>query len=409
LLNADRQRWIDRVFGPPLCWLVSLLLRLRGGETTPREVRRVLVIVLSEMGAIVLTRPMFDRLRQNHPAAAFYVLCSEQNRPALDLLDVVPPEQVIAIRSGSLAALAVDIVGAVRRMRALRLDAVIDLELFARLSAILAGLSGATIRVGFDRFTQEGLYRGTVMNRPVLYNPYQHIAHQFVTLAEAIDSTNVPTVKRLVAPAPLRLAPLVLRPGELETARAELHGRHPSIAGRPLVFLCPGAGLLPIRAWPLASFGAVADALLRRGYAVAIVGVAADRPLARSIVDACGNPACIDLTGSTATLRDVAVLLHLGELLITNDGGTAHFASMTPIASIVLFGPETPLLYGSLSPRAINLHKALSCSPCLTAYNHRRSPCDGNNVCLKTITPEEVLAAADQLLGATTVSRSTSG
>jgi len=76
LLNADRQRWIDRVFGPPLCWLVSLLLSLRGRETAPREVRRILVIVLSEMGAIVLTRPMFDRLRQNHPSAAFYVLCS---------------------------------------------------------------------------------------------------------------------------------------------------------------------------------------------------------------------------------------------------------------------------------------------------------------------------------------------
>ena len=108
---------------------------------------------------------------------------------------------------------------------------------------------------------------------------------------------------------------------------------------------------------------------------------------------------CVDLTGYTETVRDVAVLLHLGVLLITNDGGTGHMASLTPIASIVLFGPETPVLYGSLSPRAINLHKPLSCSPCLTAYNHRRSPCDGNNVCLKSISPEEVLAAAAALIG----------
>ena len=99
-------------------------------------------------------------------------------------------------------------------------------------------------------------------------------------------------------------------------------------------------------------------------------------------------------------MRDVAVLLHLGVLLITNDGGTGHVASLTPIASIVLFGPETPVLYGSLSARAVNLHKPLSCSPCLTAYNHRRSPCDGNNVCLQSISPEEVLAAANELLRA---------
>jgi lipopolysaccharide heptosyltransferase II len=398
LLNTARQRWIDRVIGPPLCWIVGLLHRRHRPEPAPRDVRTILIIVLSEMGALVLARPMFERLRENCPSATFYVLCTEQNRSALDLLDVVPAERVITIRIGSLVALARDCVRAVRRLRALRLDVALDLELFARGSAILAGLSGANIRVGFHRFTQEGLYRGEIVNRPVLYNPYQHIAQQFITLADAIGSTDVPTAKRLVGPTSPRLPPLVLRPGELETAREALYRRHPSIAGRPLVFLCPGAGLLTIRAWPLESFNVVARAMIDRGYAVAIIGLAADRELAHTIQRACNSSACVDLTGYTKTVRDAAVLFHLGVLLVTNDGGTGHVASLTPIPSIVLFGPETPVVYGSLSTHAVNLHKRLSCSPCLTAYNHRRSPCDGNNVCLKSILPEEVLAVADQLL-----------
>jgi lipopolysaccharide heptosyltransferase II len=398
VLNIERQRWVDRVLGRPLCWLVTMLHRLQGPETAPRDVHRILIIALSEMGALVLTRPMFDRLREKYPSATFYVLCSAQNQAVLDLLDLAPAERVITVRSGSLVELVRDTVKAVRRMRALRLDAVLDLELFARVSAILAGLSGARIRVGFHRFTQEGLYRGDLMNRPVLYNPHQHIAEQFITLAEAVGSTDVPTAKRLASPMPLRLPPMVLRTDELETARDALYRHHPSIAGRPLVFLCPGAGLLPIRAWPVASFSVVAQDLIGRGYAVAIVGVAEDRELAQTIQRACKSTACVDLTGYTGTVRDLAVLLHLGVLLITNDGGTGHFASLTPIASIVLFGPETPVLYGSLSARAVNLHKPLSCSPCLTAYNHRRSPCDGNNVCLKSISPEEVLAVAKELL-----------
>jgi ADP-heptose:LPS heptosyltransferase len=127
--------------------------------------------------------------------------------------------------------------------------------------------------------------------------------------------------------------------------------------------------------------------------------VPADRELAQTIQRACESEACIDLTGYTRSVREVAVLLHLGALLVTNDGGTGHFASLTPVPSIVLFGPETPLLYGSLSARAVNLHKPLSCSPCLTAYNHRRSPCNGDNVCLKSISVEDVLAAANGLLG----------
>jgi ADP-heptose:LPS heptosyltransferase len=92
------------------------------------------------------------------------------------------------------------------------------------------------------------------------------------------------------------------------------------------------------------------------------------------------------------------LVFHLAELLVTNDGGPGHFASMTPMSSIILFGPETPALYGSLDPEAVHFFRGLSCSPCLTAYNHRNSPCDGDNQCLKTIEPAEVWAAAQKIL-----------
>jgi ADP-heptose:LPS heptosyltransferase len=152
----------------------------------------------------------------------------------------------------------------------------------------------------------------------------------------------------------------------------------------------------------VASYVRVAQDLVARGFAVAIVGLAEDKPLARTIQGACSAPGCLDLTGYTASVRDVTVLLHLGALLITTDGGTGHFAALTPIPAVVLYGPETPLLYGPLSDRTVTLFKGLSCSPCLTAYNHRRSPCDGDNQCVKTITPEEVLAKAYGLLGVNT-------
>jgi hypothetical protein len=61
---------------------------------------------------------------------------------------------------------------------------------------------------------------------------------------------------------------------------------------------------------------------------------------------------------------------------------------------VALFGPETPRLYGPLGDHASCLHRALPCAPCLTAYNHRHSPCDGDNQCLKRIAPAQVLAEA---------------
>jgi ADP-heptose:LPS heptosyltransferase len=85
-------------------------------------------------------------------------------------------------------------------------------------------------------------------------------------------------------------------------------------------------------------------------------------------------------------------------LLLTNDGGPGHFASLTRIHTLVFFGPETGKLYGPLpgpmGPRARVYESGMACSPCLSAYNHRLTFCDGDNQCLKRIAPDPVLADA---------------
>jgi ADP-heptose:LPS heptosyltransferase len=138
--------------------------------------------------------------------------------------------------------------------------------------------------------------------------------------------------------------------------------------------------------------------LIAAGYAVGVIGMKDDRPLGQALVKHCASAQCIDLTGYTKSVRELLALFHRAALLITNDGGPGQFAALTPVPSIVFFGPETPLLYRSLSANAYCFHSAVSCSPCLTAYNHRLSPCDGDNQCLKQISPEQVLAKAHELL-----------
>jgi ADP-heptose:LPS heptosyltransferase len=186
---------------------------------------------------------------------------------------------------------------------------------------------------------------------------------------------------------------------EIAEAAARLEADCPAVRGRALVLVHPGGGALPIRAWPLAHYRDVCTHLLADGHAVGVIGLAADRPLAQAIVGHGRQAACVDLTGYTTSVRHLLLLFHRASLLITNDGGPAQFAALTPVPSLVFFGPETPMLYGSLGPRAHAFYLGLPCSPCLTAYNHRRSPCDGDNQCLKQITPADVLAKARAVLG----------
>jgi ADP-heptose:LPS heptosyltransferase len=284
-------------------------------------------------------------------------------------------------------------------MRQLGIDAVIDAELFTRAGSILSYLSGARTRVGFHRHTQEGLYRGDFINRPVLYNPYQHLAHQFVTLAEAVGSDSRPSGKRVVPSAPPIVPGIEFAELDLQAMRRRLAADFPGLDPRRLVLIQPGGGALPIRAWPPGHYARLAAGLVAAGCRVGVIGPAADRELARSIAAAAGGSGLFDLTGYTPTVRELLLLMHLAPLLVANDGGPAQFAALTPIASVVLYGPETPILYGSLSPRSVHVRLSLSCSPCLTAYNHRNTPCDGDARCLSEIAPEQVLHQALELLG----------
>ena len=167
---------------------------------------------------------------------------------------------------------------------------------------------------------------------------------------------------------------------------------------KKLILLYPSGGILPIRAWPLDYYCRLSERFISDGYAVAIIGMKSDKAIAKTILSWCGNLHCIDLTGYTKNLRELMALFYRACLLITNDGGPGQFAALTPIPTIIFYGPETPVLYGTLSKKAVFFYQSFSCSPCLTAYNHRNSPCDGDNLCLKGIHPDQVYAKAMKFL-----------
>jgi lipopolysaccharide heptosyltransferase II len=408
-MKIETQRFIDRHVGTLICRLFSLYFQLFKKKSAAAEPQpqKILIILLSEMGALVLAHPMFQRLKEKYPRAELYVMLFEKNREVVELLEIVPPENIIAIKDDSMSTFIRDTLNGLFRMRKLKFDTVIDCELFSRISSILAFLSGAAVRVGFHPHTQEGLYRGNFMNRPVPYNPYHHISRQFLTLVEAIDSVTHPRAKHEVTDQKLEIPAIRLEAQEIKNAREKLFAKAPELEGKKIVLVYPGGGLLPIRAWPLENYCTLTEELLNREYAVGIIGLAQDKEIAREILSHTGSQSCVDLTGYTKTIRELMLIFHFSALLITNDGGPGHFAALTPIPAIIFYGPETPTLYGPLGDNARNIFLNLSCSPCVTAYNHRDSPCDGDNLCLKKIEPGYVLSKALEILEGSKIQGST--
>ena len=405
-MRVDTMRRIDLWAGRPLAALLTGLYRLVRRFRPPRRpdaIRRILFIELSEMGSTILADPAMRRARELYPQAELYFLIFAKNRASLDILGTVARERTVTIESDDFAGFAFSAVAALWRLRRIGIDLVIDLELFSRITSLLSLLSGAPLRVGFHRFHGEGLYRGDHLTHPVQYNPHQHIAKNFLALvhAPAEGGDVVPHTKRHFADAETRLAPYRADPAERAALRQRLLAAFPALAGAgKWVILNPNASeLMPLRKWPIEHFGLLAERLLGDAdIAVLVTGAAGEKPDAEAIGRRAASARFADLTGFTR-LDELPLLYTLAAAMVTNDSGPAHFAAPTGLKTFVLFGPETPRLYGALNPNAEFFFKGLSCSPCVSASNHRKSPCTDNQ-CMKQIEVAEVYAALARHLAA---------
>lgn len=392
---------IDRYLGIPTCWAATALRKLRGlfggARPTPAAPRSILFLKLAEQGSTVLAYDALADAVRRVGRENVYFMVFEENRFIADLLGILAPENVLAIKTGSTAEMARSTLAQLRWIRRRRIDACIDLEFFARSSAVLCLLTGAPIRVGFHTYFGEGPYRGDLLTHRVLYNPHLHTGDTFLSLVAALDvpAERLPTFDfRPPGPLPLpRFQPARAEQDEVREIISEARGK------RLVLLNANCSDLLPLRKWADDHYVALAKGLIARHgekVAVAFTGSATEAPRVRELVAAVDSPQAFSVAGRT-TLRQLLVLYGLAEILITNDSGPAHFAALTPIDVIALFGPETPLLFAARTPRSHPLWAGIACSPCVNAFNTRQSACR-DNVCMQRLTVDRVGRLADEIL-----------
>ena len=350
----------------------------------------MLLIELSEMGSAVLAyaaiREAVDRVGRDN----VWFMIFERNREGVAVLGLIPEDHIITVSDRSFGAFVSTLWRSLRRCRTAGVDTAVDLELFSRCTALLTWLCGARTRSGFSAYQNEGLYRGRFFTHPVLYTPHHHMTRAYLSLVRAAfePTTDEPLLKASVDASAVTLPKVQASAESARNVDAILAAIPP---GRRIVFFNPDPGLLPLREWPVGHFARLASLLLdaRPDVVVAVVGVARAGALAARILAGLPADRALNLTGRTRTLTELIELLGRGTALVTIDSGPAHFSGLTDIFRVVLFGPETPLLYAPAGDRVAIGYANLSCSPCYSAANHRTSSCTDNQ-CLQQITPEHV-------------------
>jgi ADP-heptose:LPS heptosyltransferase len=386
----------DRRIGGPICAALTLFRKIlphRGvGPARAASIRRILFVKLAEQGSTVLAYPAILRAVEMVGRENVYFLVFRDNRFVLDALEVIPEDNVITVGTENVFALAAGAWKALLRIRRTRIDAVIDLEFLTRVSAIITFLSGAKSRVGFHTFFGDGPYRGDLMTHRLLYNPHLHTSEMFLSMVEALtcDATLLPAFDFRPA-SPMPTAQFRPHPGELAGFADLLQRDYPALKSAPLILLNPNAGdLLPLRRWPASRYLDLSRRLLQKypDLFIGFTGAPGEAAHISRLALEVGSDRVISFAGKT-TLRQLMLLYMRSEILVTNDSGPAHFASMTSVDAVTLFGPETPALFAARSANSTPLWAGLACSPCVNAYNNRQTVCR-NNLCMQAITVDQV-------------------
>jgi len=359
---------IDRILGK---LLVSLLPRIKKPHRgDPARFRKILIIRPGGIGDAVLLLPAINILKTKLPDSGIDILSERRNAEIFSFSKEI--NRVYLYDRG---------VGLFKCIRN-RYDVVIDTEQWHRLSAVVAYLTGAAVRVGFD--TNE---RARLFTHRIPYSHDDYEVYSFLHLMEPLINSSEFKVQgsRLTFDSD---KPFLNMEGvsstELQSSIFNLQS--------PVVAIFPGASVAE-RRWGGDRFGKVARALRSKGYRIVILGSRADSRDAARIREYAGD--CIDLTGKT-DLKGVAAVLKESKLLLTADSGLMHIAYAAGTATVSLFGSGIEEKWAPRGKNHTVLNEHLDCSPCTRfGYTPR---CKRDVECLSSLSVDAVIGAVEQIL-----------
>ena len=348
---------------------------------TPRPgIERILIVRLSSMGDVLHALPAATALRNAFPDTTLGWVIEER---WAELLCTLPTP-----RSGPRSAQRplVDRIHAVdtKTWRC----ALLSTQTWERIAATLSDLRAGEYQVAVDF---QGAARSAIIARwsgaPEIYGaaqPRENIASMFYTHQVITDGAHVIEQNLAIAEAVARQSlefPDVQLPRD---PNAECWFQTQNI--KDFILLSPGAGW-GAKQWPHERYGSVARTLCDQGIEVLINFGPGEEDLARKVESSTGNRARAIATN----LTQLIALTRRARLFIGGDSGPMHLAAALNVPVVAIFGPTDPVRTGPYGTPGIVLRGPAS----VTSHKRRAEPDPG----LLEITPEQVIQAAEKLLG----------
>ena len=129
-------RAIDFWVGVPLTFLLTAISRVQRAiglaPAAAGRPRNILFVQLAEMGTMVVAYPSLNKARELFPDATFHLLCFRQIRASVEMLGIIPPENIITLDARSALSLVRDTLAFPRQARRRAIDTVVNMEALVR-------------------------------------------------------------------------------------------------------------------------------------------------------------------------------------------------------------------------------------------------------------------------------------
>ncbi len=342
-----------------------LLARYKRGiylppDISPQDLQpfRILIRSSNWLGDAVMSVPAVRAIKSGRPDAHVTIAAPAKIAPVWKLVPEV--DAILPLASNSLLA-------AVRSIQGRSgFDVAILFPNSLRV-ALEALLSGVRRRVGYRGHSRSWLLNQVIPEQP----PPRRLEHQsarYLRIAQEAGAeafgTQHPTLN-------------VQGPSSDHTSIL----KHQTLLG-----LCPGAEYGPAKRWLPERFKEVATRIAEQAPVQWVLfGTAKDAEIGEQIAAGLGD-SCVNRIGQT-TLDQLILALRGCRLLLTNDTGTMHLASLLGVPVVAIFGSTEPGLTGPLGDHHIVLRHHVECSPCFL----RKCPIDFR--CMKAVEIQEVVDA----------------
>lgn len=331
---------------------------------------KALVVRLSAIGDVVHTLPVLAALRKHGWSVGWVVQPAAHplliGQPDLAQLVPVPPTRGLRLTQAGAA------MGTLRREA---YDVALDFQGLWK-SAACARFSGARRVVGFDaRWRREPASAWLVRERMPLPSEALHVVDKNLSLLRALDIDA------------LGLREFPLPSDQAEAARVATGVERLGL--REFALLNPGGGWAS-KLWRPDFFGRLARALLNnQGLRSLVSWGPGEESLADRVVAASSGAAVRCFPTSLPAYVELA---RRASLVVAADTGPLHLACAVGAPVVGLYGPTDPARNGPFSENDVTVRHIPPCAPC-----HGRR-CSRHAGIMDTLTPDEVLVAAEERL-----------